>query len=148
MASGSCVKILFLICFLVCKHVWMCVCRHVLYVNNAYYMFQVSTLWMMCDWKIQDCDLCNVDFYWVFFIMCPSCMSIILILLVIFNCMYKGFLDLVWLRCLICGLEHEFVSFNKPYLYFLCFTHGRMMLKIMSLPNLLQRILFCLELQF
>ena len=107
--------------FLVCMHVWMCVCRHVLYVNNVYHMFQVSTLWMMCDWKIQDGDLCNPDLFWVFFIMCPSCMSIILILLVVFNCMYKGFLDLVWLWCLICSLEHEFVSFNKPYLCFFFF---------------------------
>ena len=63
-------------------------------------------------------DLCNPDFFWVFFIMWPSCMSIILILLVSFNCMYRGFLDLVWLWCLICGLEHEFVGFNKPYLCF------------------------------
>ena len=31
---------------------------------------------------------------------------------------------------------------------FFCFTSGRIMLKIMSLPCLLQRILFCLELQF
>ena len=56
-----------------------------------------------------------------FLIMCPSCMSIILILLVIFNCMYRGFLDLVWLWRIICGLEHEFVSFNKPYLCFFFF---------------------------
>ena len=77
----------------------------------------------------------TLNFFGFFFIMCPSCMSITLILLVIFSCMYKGFLDLVWLRCVICGLEHEFVSFNKPYLYFLCFSRGRMMLKIMSLPS-------------
>ena len=77
-----------------------------------------------------------------FFIMCPPCMSIILILLVTFNCMYKAFLDLVWLWCLIiCVLEHEFVNFNKPYIFFffLFFIRGRMMLKIMSLPCLLQK---------
>ena len=38
-------------------------------------------------------------------------------------------------------LEHEFVHFNKPYLcfFFFFFTYGRMMLKIMSLPCLLQK---------
>ena len=65
--------------------------------------------------------------------------------LVTFNFMYRGFLDLVWLWCLIiCVLEHEFVNFNKPYLcvcvcFFFFFTRGRMMLKIMSLPCLLQK---------
>ena len=62
--------------------------------------------------------------------------------LVTFNFMYRGFLDLVWLWCLIiCVLEHEFVNFNKPYLCFFYFflTRGRMMLKIMSLPCLLQK---------
>ena len=75
--------------------------------------------------------------------MCPPCVSIILILLMIFNSMYRDFFDLVWLWCLIiCGLKHEFVSFNKPYFFFFFFfflTHGRMMLKIMSLPFLLQK---------
>ena len=132
--------------FLVCMHVWMCVCRHVLYVNNVYHMFQVSTLWMMCDWKIQDGDLCNPDFFWVFFIMCPSCMSIILILLVVFNCMYKGFLDLVWLWCLICSLEHEFVSFDKPYLCFFVLLVAEWCWRLWVCLVCFKRILFCLEL--
>ena len=83
-----------------------------------------------------------------FLIMCPSCMSIILILLVIFNCMYRGFLDLVWLWRIICGLEHEFVSFNKPYLCFFFFLLMAEWCWLWVCPVCFKRILFCLELQF
>ena len=118
----------------------MCVCRQVLYVSNTYYMLQVSTLWVCVIGRYKMVTYVTSTFSGFFLIICPSCMSIILILLVIFNCMYRGFLDLVWLWCIICSLEHEFVIFNKPYLcFFFFFTHGRMMLKIMSLPSLLQK---------
>ena len=80
--------------------------------------------------------------------MCPPCVSIILILLVIFNCIYRGFLDLVWLECLICGLEHEFVSFNKPYLCFFVLLVAEWCWGLWVCPVCFKRILFCLELQF
>ena len=132
-----------------CMHVWMCVCRRVLYVGNGHHMFQESPLWMMCDWKIQVCELCNADFFLGFFIMCPQCMSIILILLVTFNFMYRGFLDLVWLWCLIiCVLEHEFVNFNKPYLssFFFFLLMAGWCWRLWVCLVCFKRILFCLEL--
>ena len=52
---------------------------------------------MLCDWKIQDFDLCNPMTFAGFFIMRHSWVLIILSLHIIFDSMYEGFLDLVWL---------------------------------------------------
>ena len=77
-----------------------------LWLCQVHHMFEESPLWMLCDWKIQDVDLCNPTAFVGFFIMRLSWVLIILSLHIIFNSMYKGFLDLVWLWCLICGLDH------------------------------------------
>ena len=68
-----------------------------IWVYQAHHMFEESPLWTLCDWKIQDGDLCNPTnfagfFHYVSF-MCVDILS----LHMIFNCMYKGFLDLVWI---------------------------------------------------
>ena len=60
-------------------------------------MFEESPLWMFCDWKIHDFDLCNPMTFARFFIICLSWVLIILTLHIIFDSMYRGFLDLVWL---------------------------------------------------
>ena len=68
-----------------------------LWVCQAHYMFEESPLWMLCDWRIQDVDLCNPTTFARFFIMHLSWVLIILSLHIIFDSMYRGFLDLVWL---------------------------------------------------
>ena len=68
-----------------------------MWVCQAQDLFEESHLWTLCDWKIQDGDLCNPRILLDFFIMCLSCVLIVLSLHMIFNCMYKGFLDLVWI---------------------------------------------------
>ena len=68
-----------------------------LWVCLAHHVFEESPLWMFYDWKIQDFDLCSPMTFVVFFIMRLSWVLIILSLHIIFNSMYEGFLDLVWL---------------------------------------------------
>ena len=76
--------------------------------------------------------------------------------LVTFNFMYRGFLDLVWLWCLIiCVLEHEFVNFNKPYLwvcvcvfFFFFLLVAEWCWRLWVCLVCFKRILFCLELWF
>ena len=85
-----------------------------------------------------------------FLIICPPCILIILILLVTFSFMYRGFLDLVWLWCLIiCVLEHEFVNFNRPCLSFFFFFSllvAEWCWRLWVFLVCFKRILFCLEL--
>ena len=65
-----------------------------LWVCQAHHMFEENPLWMLCDWKIQDFDLCNPTTFARFFIMHLSWVLIILSLHIIFDSMYGGFLYL------------------------------------------------------
>ena len=68
-----------------------------LWVCQAHHMFEESPLWMLCNWKIQDVDLYYPTTFAGFFILHLSWVLIILSLHIIFDSVYRGFLDLVWL---------------------------------------------------
>ena len=69
-----------------------------LWVCQAHHMFEESPFCAkLCDWKIQDVELCNPTSFAGFFIMHLSWVLIILSLHISFDSMYRSFLELVWL---------------------------------------------------
>ena len=116
----------------------MCVCRCVLYVGNAWHMCQESPLWMMCDWERYKMVTYVTPTFFGFFIMCLSCMPIIQIF-DNFQLHVQRFLSFGLVMMSYSWFGNYFFCFNKPhvspyYLYIYIY-----MLKIKSLPYLLQK---------